>query len=429
MSERPPLPLVLGLYLTATALLAPFAGLILKARIRRAKEDPDRWREKLGRASAARPDGRLVWLHGVGLGEVLALRGLVARMAAIDPDLNFLITSTSLSSGRVIAQNLPARTRHQYLPLDLPAPTRRFLDHWRPDLAVWVEQDLWPGLVVRTNRRAVPMAMINARMGQRAFDARTRARRLYAALLARMAWIAAQDDKTARFLEILGRTGPTSGRIAVTGPLKAAAPALAYKRRELTRLTSSVGARPIWLAASSHREDEAVALAAQRMASDEGWKGLLIIAPRYPARGPEIALMAKAAGLAVRLRSEGGVLTPDTHVWIADTFGELGLWYRLCPVTLMGGTFGPVEGHNPWEPARQGSAIIHGPRTGNFRADYDALIAAGGTTQIQDAPGVADALSKDLAPQIAAARCVLDRAAKGADDVAHRLMALIGAGR
>ncbi len=416
-------------YLAATAVLAPLARPILKARIRRGKEDPDRWREKLGRASAPRPEGRLVWLHGVGLGEVLALRGLIARLAAIDPDLNFLMTSTSLSSGQVIGQNMPARTRHQYLPLDLAGPTRAFLNHWRPDLAVWAEQDLWPGLVVRTDQRSIPMAMINARMGQRAFDARSRARRVYAALLARMAWLSAQDDRTARNLEHLGLTAPIRDRVAVTGPLKAAAPALAHDPDELARLKSTLGARPVWLATSSHPEDEAVALAAQRIAMDRGSTGLLIIAPRYPARGAAIAQMAAAAGLAANLRSRGELPIPDAPVWIADTFGEMGLWYRLCPVTLMGGTFGSVAGHNPWEPARLGSAIMHGPNTGNFRADYGMLKTACAVTEVADAPAVAAALSKDFAQQIAAAGRVLDQAAKGADEVAHRLMALIGADR
>ena len=165
---------------------------------------PDRWREKLGHPSAPRPDGPLVWMHAVGLGEVLALRALVARLHASRPDAQVLITSTTRASAGVLATNMPPRCRHQFLPLDTPGAARRFLDHWRPDLAVWAEQDLWPGLAWRTARRGIPLALVGARMNARAYRARARAAWLYRDLYARFVLVSAQDEGTAARLSRLG---------------------------------------------------------------------------------------------------------------------------------------------------------------------------------------------------------------------------------
>ena len=372
MAEPGPGGAWLRAFSVASRFLEPAAPAILRRRLARGKEDPERWREKLGEASLPRPDGRLVWLHAVGLGEVLALRGLVAAMAAIDPGLRFLLTSTARASAQAAARNLPPRTLHQFLPLDLPGPRRRFLDHWRPDLSIWAEQDLWPGLVAETARRGIPLALVNARMNAQAYRRRARARGLYAPLLRAFRLIAAQDAATARHLEALGAPAP----VAVTGSLKPAAPPLADSPEERARLAEALAGRPLWLAASTHAEDEEVALAAHRLVLERSPHTLLILAPRIPSRGAEIAQRCEGAGLAAARRSDGAPLASGVQVYIADTIGEMGLWYRLAPAALVGGSFGPVEGHNPWEPARLDCAVLHGPRTANFAEDYAALAAA-----------------------------------------------------
>lgn len=409
----------LGAYRIAGHALAPLAAPLLRRRLAAGKEDPDRWREKLGEPTAARPPGRLVWLHAVGLGEVLALRGLVAEMADCAPDVTFLITSTARSSAEATARNLPPRTIHQFLPLDLPGPRRRFLDHWRPDLSVWAEQDLWPGLVAETARRGIPLALVNARMNAAAYRRRARARGLFAALLRSFRLIAAQDAATARHLEALGAPEP----VAVTGSLKPAAPPLADDPAARAAVEAALDGRPLWLAASTHAEDEAAAFAA--LGTMPGT--LLILAPRLPRRGPEIAAAARAAGLAPTLRSEGALPGPDTRVYIADTIGEMGVWYRIAPAALVGGSFGPVNGHNPWEPARLGCAILHGPRTANFAADYAALHAAGAARVVRTPQDLAAALAApDLGAMAETARALADTHAAAARDLARDLLGLLG---
>ena len=406
--------LALGAYLAAARAIPLFARRHLAGRLARGKELPDRWREKLGEPTLPRPDGPVVWLHAVGLGEVLALRGLIAALAERS-QAQFLVTSTTRGSAEVLAKNLPPRTRHQFLPLDAPGYVDRFLDTWRPSLSVWAEQDLWPGAVVAADRRGIPLALVNARMNAAAYARRRRWYGLYRNLFGRFQFITAQDRATADHLQALGAKD-----VSVSASFKAAAPPLAAVPADLAAAREAlVGLRPVLLA-SSHPEDEFVTLSALR-AMDR--RPLLIIAPRDPLRGPEIARRVSEAGFAATLRSAGEGPTGD--VWIADTFGEMGLWYRLCPVTIMGGTFGATEGHNPWEPAALGSAILHGPRTANFARDFEILHEAAAARSVTP-DRLAVALGEDHAAMARRAQSVSQAAQGSLSALADRLLALGG---
>lgn len=404
----------LAIYLATSRLVPLAAPRLLARRLAKGKELPDRWREKLGEPSLPRPDGTLIWLHAVGLGEALALRGLIGAMAG-QSDANFLVTSTTRGSAEVLASNLPPRTRHQFLPLDAPAYLARFLDHWRPDLSIWAEQDLWPGAVHAADARGIPLALVNARMNAEAYARRRRWAGLYADLFARFRLITAQDDATARHLQGLGAKG-----VSVSTSLKAAAPPLAADPQALARARETlVGQRPVLLA-SSHHEDEFVTLAAFRALRH---RPLLVIAPRDPSRGAEIAARVVEHGMTASLRSAGQ--GPVADVWIVDTLGEMGLWYRLCPVTIIGGTFGPTEGHNPWEPAALGAAILHGPRTGNFADDFSALHQAAAARLVMP-DSLAAALTEDHAEMAARAQALSQSAQGSLAPLAAELLALGG---
>ncbi len=406
--------LALGAYLAASRLIPLAAPGVLARRLAKGKELPDRWREKLGEPSLPRPEGPLIWLHAVGLGEVLALRGLVAALAH-QSQAEFLVTSTTRGSAEVLAKNLPARTRHQFLPLDAPRYLARFLDHWRPDLSIWAEQDLWPGAIQAADARGIPLAMVNARMNADAYARRRRWAGLYADLFARFRLITAQDPATARHLQALGAQG-----VRVAASLKAAAPPLAADPRALAAVREAlVGHRPVLLA-SSHHEDEFAVLSAFRALED---RPLLIIAPRDPGRAAEIAARVAEHGMTATLRSEGKGPTAD--VWLADTLGEMGLWYRLCPVTIIGGTFGPTEGHNPWEPAALGSAILHGPRIANFAADFTALHQSAAARLVQP-DSLAKALVEDHSALAGRARTLSEDAQGSLASLAAELLALGG---
>ena len=408
--------LTLGTYLALSNAIPLFAPTHLRRRLARGKELPDRWREKLGEATAPRPDGPLVWLHAVGLGETLALRGLIAAMAA-QSAAHFLVTSTTCGSAQVFGANLPPRTTHQFLPLDAPRYLNRFLDHWQPALSIWAEQDLWPGAVAATEARAIPLALVNARMNADAYARRRRYQNLFAALLSHFQLITAQDEVTANNLAALGAKG-----VRVTGSLKAAAPPLFAEPHALDDARLALAGRQPVLLASSHPEDEAAAFAALRSARINP---LRLIAPRDPHRGTEIAIRAAEHGLTTARRTKGE--GPDKDIWIVDTLGEMGLWYRLCPVTIIGGTFGPTEGHNPWEAAALGSAILHGLRTGNFAADFAALDGAGAALAVS-ADSLATAVVADHAAMVARAAAMSGAARAGLAPLAADLVALGGLG-
>ena len=360
----------LAIYQGATALITPLLPWHLKRRQSSGKEHPKRWREKFGQASKPRPEGQVIWINAVGLGEVMALRGLIAALQAAQPELNFLVTSSTLASAETFEKNLPPRTLHQFLPLDTPLYTKRFLDHWQPNLALWSEQDIWPGIVTQAARRRIPQALINLRMAPASFRRKRMARLLFRALYQKFDLISAQDAQSAAAVTDLSQRQD----IQIGGSLKPHCPPLAYKASAQQEFLEQVGQRPIWLAASCHAADEDIALQVQRQLVEEGGSQLLILAPRFPDRRDEI--LAKLAGLPHAQRSRGETPNAQTQVYLADTFSEMGLWYACSAHALIGGSFCDVEGHNPWEALQLGCAVMHGPRIANFAADYAALNAA-----------------------------------------------------
>ncbi|MFY0616806.1 3-deoxy-D-manno-octulosonic acid transferase [Shimia sp.] len=375
-------------YLMLRPLLQPLMRLIVARRVRQGKEDPERCGEKFGRATLARPEGRLIWLHAVGLGEVLALRPLLAELAQQAPEMSFLVTSTARSSAQVVGANLPGNAVHQFLPLDGPVFVRRFLDHWQPDLAVWSEQDLWPGAICDVAKRGTPLAYINARLSEDGMARRRRFQSGFTALMSRFDRIYAQDPQTARRLSDLGVPTPE-----VMGSLKPAALPLSVDDAELEQLRHALLGRRVWVAASTHAKDEAVVLEAHQEILARDPEALLIIAPRAPDRVGVVVEAVKARNLTYIVRSEGGMPKPQHMVFVADSFGELGLWYRLAQSAFVGGSFDGVGGHNPWEALCLGCPVLHGPITHNFAQDYLDLDAAGLARCISSGPQSAQVLA------------------------------------
>ncbi len=369
----------LRLYLALRPLLQPLMRRVVAKRVARGKDDAARSGEKFGQTAIRRPAGTLVWLHAVGLGEVLALRPLLKEMARQAPDISFLVTSTARSSAQVMGANLPANTIHQFLPLDGPRFVRAFLDHWRPDLSIWSEQDLWPGAIVDTARRGIPLAYINARITAEGHKSRARFRSAFRDLMGLFDLVAGQDADTVARLRDLGAQNPRQ-----MGSLKPAAEPLTVDENALASFREQIEGRKVWVAASTHKEDEALVTAAQKVLLRTDPSTLLILAPRVPDRRDEIGVGLQAAGVTFVLRSKTAAPSYSEQVYVADTFGELGLWYRLANIAFVGGSAGSVGGHNPWEAIGQGCAVLHGANVSNFRQDYADLAAAGLATECSD---------------------------------------------
>lgn len=376
---------LIGLYRTATLALTPFARLLLRSRLKRGKEDAARIGERFGIASTPRPKGPLVWLHGASVGEVLSVLPMIDRLRA--RGFRVLLTSGTVTSAKLAASRLPAGVTHQYVPLDSPVFLRRFLDHWRPRLVLVAESELWPNLVIEVNARHIPLVLVNARMSPRSFASWRRLPRTVAALLARIDLTLAQTEGDGQRYSRLG-----TPRVNATGNLKFDAPPPPVDGPALAALQKAIAGRRVWLAASTHPGEDEIVLAAHRMLTADIPDLLTIIAPRHPGRGTGIVQLANEAQVPAVLRSDGYLPDHGTGLYVADTIGELGLFYSLAPVALIGGSLVAHGGQNPIEPARMGAAVLHGPHVGSFEDIYRSLDQAGGAEQVQEAGALAAAV-------------------------------------
>ena len=379
------LPLALRLYQFASFAVAPAAPHLLARRLQRGKEHPQRLAERRGEASRPRPDGPLIWVHGASVGEMLAVVPLIERLCG--QNFAVLVTSGTVTSAALAEHRLPAGTMHQFIPLDAPRFVGRFLDHWRPDLALFVESDLWPNLIVESARRRVPMILVNGRLSERSYQRWRRVPAVIAALLSRFDLCLTQSAADAQRYGELG-----APRVTMTGNLKLDVPAPPVDEAKLRQFELAIGIRPAIAAASTHDGEEAAVIAAHRRLAAKHPALITIIAPRHPARGAAIADMAKGLGLAVGLRSRGEEPKQNTDVYIADTLGELGLVYRLTGIVFMGGSLIRHGGQNPIEAIRFGAAVVHGPHIWNFAEIYRALDAAGGAKLVPDKDALTDQL-------------------------------------
>ncbi len=400
-------PLGLALYRAAWSALGFALAPLLDARAKRGKEDPARRSERLGHASAARPAGTLIWIHGASVGECLAVLPLVSRLLEKSAR-SVLITSGTVTSAKLMAERLPPRAFHQYAPLDAPAAVTRFLAHWRPDMALFVESELWPNLVMETQARKIPLALVNARLSERSFRGWQRARGLAAALLSAFDLALAQDQVTADRLKKLGARD-----VRFAGSLKADAAPLPADAAKLAAFKQAVGARALFLAASTHPREEEQVLDAAVMVRATRADMLTIIVPRHPERGAEVEGLARARGLSAERRSTGALPTQNTHVYIADTLGELGLFYRVVPFVFLGGSLVKHGGQNPHEPAQLGVALVTGPHTVYFAESFRAILTAQGEGCVHSAEELAAFVLKLLKDPPYSAR--LGAAAKSAN--------------
>ena len=415
-------------YLAVSRLAGVVAGPILSRRMSRGKEDPARVGERLGRPGAARPGGPLVWLHGASVGEAMSALPLIAAIRTSRPDLTILLTTGTVASARRMAAELPEGAIHQYVPVDTAAAVRSFLDHWRPDLAVWIESELWPRLITETRRRDIPMALVNARLSAKSHAKWRRLPGMARALLSAFGLVLAQDRETVDRLQDLGCPALMGGN------LKAAVPEPPCDADTLAAVSARLESRPVWLAASTHPGEEEIVADAQAEVLRAHPDALLILAPRHPERGDAIADLLRQRSLATARRSLDQVPGPDTAVWLADTLGEMGLWYRLAPVSFVGGSLTDRGGHTPFEPALCGSAILHGPDTRNFAPAYAALALAGGALAVTGADlasGVRRLLGapQDRTVMVAAALDTVHELNPDVGTIAAELLALIGGDR
>ena len=368
---------MLALYCAAGRMVSPALGLALAWRERRGKEDPLRRAERLGMPSAARPAGPLVWVHAASVGETNAVLPLIGRLSG--EGIAVLLTTGTVTSAEIAGRRLGGGAIHQFAPIDVLPAVERFLRHWRPDLAIFAESELWPAAMQALDRLAIPLVLVNGRVSERSFRRWRPVAPLAAALMGKIDCCLVQTAADAARLEVLG-----AAEVIVCGNLKFDVPPPPADANGLAVLREEVGGRLVLLAASTHPGEEATALHVQAEAAKAGLAVLTILAPRHPGRGPELEAEVAAAGLAAARRSRGEPIGPATAVYIADSIGEMGLWYRLADLVILGGSLARRGGQNPIEAAKLGVPILHGPHVGNFSDVYAALAEAGAAKACAD---------------------------------------------
>lgn len=403
------LPITLRLYRRLSALATPLYGAMISRRLKQGKEDPERIDERRGIPTAGRPAGSLIWIHGASVGEVLAAAELIERLRALG--IRILLTSGTVTAAAMVERRFPNDVIHQYIPFDAPRFVETFLEYWQPGLALFIESDLWPNLIIASSERRIPMVLINGRMSPRSFPRWMRFRGTIATLLDCFDLCLAQSDLDAERFAALG-----SPNVVTSGNLKLDVAAPPADPRKLERLKAATQRRMIFVAASTHPGEEEIVLDAYRRLAGHFPALLGIIVPRHPKRGLAIARMLAAAGVQVALRSQEQMPSGTTEIYVADTMGELGLFYRLAPVAFMGGSLVAHGGQNPIEAIKLGAAILHGPHVFNFAEIYETLDEAGGALPAESDEDFVKSLGYLLANPVGR-----QRATQAAEQVVERL--------
>ncbi|WP_135450156.1 3-deoxy-D-manno-octulosonic acid transferase [Tabrizicola caldifontis] len=347
-------------------------------------------RREVGKTAVrvARPAGRLAWLHAPNPGQASPMLALARRLVEEDGLAVLLTCPAELPGRNGVLQEKP--------PADNPAEIRAFLDHWRPEIAVFSEGELRPAALHEASERGIPLLMVNATMPAFLRDRDAWYPGLMRAALSRFSHICAVDEPAARAFR---KSGAVLSSVAVTGRMEeesVAPPCLEAERAALARVLAT---RPVWFAAGPPEAEESAVLAAHRAALRYSHRLLLILMPDDPGRAEALSRRLEKEGWSVAQRMQDEEPDPEIEVFVVDNPAEYGLWYRLAPITFLGGTLnGPGPTRNPMEAAALGSAILHGPRTGAFGQVFARLGAARATRAVVAASDLGDALGDLLAP-------------------------------
>ncbi|KEJ89399.1 3-deoxy-D-manno-octulosonic acid transferase [Sulfitobacter donghicola] len=416
-------PVLYRAYVALSMVLVPFVARATVKKLQRADVPTYRAHERLGNATENRANGTLIWFHAASVGESLSVLALMTRMGEQLPSAHFLITSGTATSAALIEARMPPRCVHQFAPLDAPGPLKRFLRHWQPDAAIFVESELWPQMLRRTYASGATMALVNARMSERSIASWAKRPRLAAYLFDVFDLILTQNDAMAEAMVRLQAPAP---KVARGQNLKSFAGPLPQDHDLIFEARATLGHRPVWVAASTHAGEEQGILAAHKRLLEQHPDLLLILVPRHPERGDEVLQLISEAGMSYSRRSSGDL--PSGEVFLADTLGELGNWYALSDIVFLGGSLLPIGGHNPFEVAQSGATVLSGTHVFNFAETFSAMEAAGAAGLVagkEDIPAQVNRLLNDTnarAKAIVAAKTFANGENSKLDTIAARLI-------
>jgi len=343
------------------------------------KEDIKRFNERIGRPVLKRPEGKLVWLHGASVGESVSMLPLIQKIIETYPDVHVMVTTGTVTSADVMNKRLPERAFHQYIPIDNPMFTTRFIKYWSPDVVLWFESEFWPAMLSSIKRKNLPLILINGRISNKSFKRWQQFDFISKELLSCFTLCLGQSEEDAYRLKILG-----AANALCLGNLKYAGLPLPVDEDKKAEILSCIKKRPLWLASSTHDDEEIKVAKVHKHLLETIPDLFLIIAPRHPNRGKEIKEKLEGLGLNTALRSADEKITAKTNIYIADTIGEMGLWYDIANLVFIGGSLIPHGGQNFMEPSRVRDAVIVGPYMHNFTDAMNRAKKVDGIMQIND---------------------------------------------
>ena len=371
--------LSLKLYVIILYILAFLFPLWLHLRKIKKRENPHRLQERYGITDKKRPEGKLIWFHASSVGECLSIMPLIKMITQKYPMINILLTSGTLTSANIIQKQNHKNLIHQFVPLDHLPYVKRFLKHWQPSLVFFVESELWINHIFQIKKKDIPLILINARLSPSSFKSWKKLKRTIQAILASFNLILTQDnDSYHRFQEI------NAPNLHITGNLKFDMPLLKYNHDDLLQLQQQINQRPVWIAASTHHNEEEIIFKTHNDVKKEHPNLLTIIIPRHPHRGTQLTQLFRDQNCTIAQRSTKNPITENTDIYIADTIGEMGLFYRLSHISFIGGSLIPHGGQNPLEAGQLQHALMHGPHTHNFKFAYEQLHANKAAYQVED---------------------------------------------
>ena len=354
--------MLLKIYRVITILGTPIISIYLYYRRFIGKEDKNRHDERIGISKIPKPNGFLFWVHAASIGESLSVISLIENLLKNCPNSYLMITTGTITSAKILKDRLPDRAFHQYVPVDKPSYVSRFIEHWRPDVALWTESEFWPNVIFATHKAEIPLLLLNGRISDKSYAKWQIAPSLMKDILNCFNVCFGQSEEDVLRLKKLG--APKAKNL---GNLKFSVPPLPVDAQCLDELQSQIRNRPLWLAASTHYLEEDMITNIHRKLKNIHKDILTIIVPRQVNRGEKISRLLENKNIPYALRSRNNPITPSTQIYIADTMGELGLFFSLSDIVFMGKSLVPHGGQNPLEPLKLGCAVVHGPHMTNFR--------------------------------------------------------------
>lgn len=407
---------LLTVYETITCAGKPLLEQFLYLRLKRGKEHRHRLPERMGKPGRPRPNGKLVWVHAASVGEAQSALILIDALGQSLSNVNVLVTTGTLTSAALMEKRLPSFAFHQFVPVDHPQWVKSFLDYWKPDLALWMESELWPNTLMGLKKRGVPLVLINARLSDKSFSNWSLAKGFAQSILGCFTLILAQTEKDASHYRSLG-----ARNVVVTDNIKYSAAPLPYDADALAALKLAAEGRRTWVYASTHAGEESLACRVHKKIKEKVPDLLTIIVPRHPERREDVANTCFENGVKFRLRGNTHALpNADDDVYVADTLGELGLFYTLCPIAMIGRSFSDDGGggHNPVEAAQLGCAVLTGPNNQYQRQIYDDMQEFSAVAEMRDETEFAAAL-EELLTHPAKLQALQSRAAAFVDRKTH----------